>query len=251
MRLGRCAAMARHPRLIVPGVALHVRQRGNDRQDCFRQDNDRLVYLSMLRDFTALRQCAVHAYCFMTNHVHLLLTPQDERACALLMRDLGRCYAAYFNRRYQRTGALWEHPFRSSLVESADYVIACYRYIERNPVRACMVTTPAAYSWSSYAGNAALREDRLLTPHPEYLALGLHDTSRTRAYARLLMDADEPAFVKNMRAAIEAGYPLVGDRLKAELEKAGARFERGKSGPRAAPVPMRDADSAQLALLTK
>jgi putative transposase len=223
--------MARHPRLIVPGVALHVRQRGNDRQDCFRQDNDRLVYLSMLRDFSRLRQCAVHAYCLMTNHVHLLLTPQDDDGCALLMRDLGRCYAAYFNRRYKRSGALWGHPFHSSLVDSAHYVIACYRYIERNPVRARMVALPAAHPWSSYAGNAALRQDALLTPHPEYLALGIDESSRRRAYGRLVMDDDEPDVLQTMREAVDAGYPLVGGRLKAELERAGARFERGRPGP--------------------
>ncbi len=225
--------MARHPRLIVPGVALHVRQRANDRQSCFRQDNDRLVYLSMLRDFATLRQCAVHAYCLMTNHVHLLVTPPDERGCALLMRDLGRCYASYFNRRYIRTGALWEHPFRSSLVDSAMYVLACYRYIERNPVRACMVVAPDAHPWSSYAGNMALRRDALLTPHAEYLALGHDETSRLRAYAGLLTDADEPGFLKTVREATDAGYPLVGDRLKCELEKAGARLEPGRPGPRA------------------
>ena len=96
--------MARHPRIVLPGVALHIMQRGNDRQDCFRQDNDRLVYMALLRDYASLRHCAVHAYCLMTNHVHLLVTPEDTRGCALMMRDLGRCYAAYFNRRYAKAG---------------------------------------------------------------------------------------------------------------------------------------------------
>ena len=89
--------MARHPRIVVPGVALHVRQRGNDRQACFRQDNDRLAYLSMLRDYARLRGCAIHAYCLMTNHVHLLVTPSDAQGCALLMRDLGRYVTSFFS----------------------------------------------------------------------------------------------------------------------------------------------------------
>jgi putative transposase len=224
--------MARHPRLVIPGVALHVRQRGNDHQDCFRHDNNRLVYLSLLRDYSRSRQCAVHAYCLMTNHVHLLLTPTDEAACALMMRDLGRCYAAYFNRRYEKMGALWEHPFRSCLVESARYVIACYRYIELNPVEAHMVALPGAYPWSSYAGNAGSRPDSLLTPHPEYLALGLDEMSRHRAYRDLLAAGDHAASAKELREATDAGYPLVGERLRAQLQKDGARLSRGTPGPR-------------------
>src|ERR1043165_457929 len=163
--------MGRYARLVVPDVALHVIQRGNNRQDCFLHDNDRLVYLSLLRSLVCSRRCALHAYCLMTNHIHLLFSPEDEQACSLMMRDLGRDYAAYFNRRYERTGSLWERPFKSCLVDSADYVLACYRYIERNPVRAGMVDAPCAYPWSSYAANAALRPDPLLVPHAEYLAL--------------------------------------------------------------------------------
>jgi putative transposase len=229
--------MARHPRLVFPGVALHVRQRGNDRQNCFRQDSDRLVYLSLLRDFSRLQQCAIHAYCLMTNHVHLLVTPSNEIDCALLMRDLGRCYAAYFNRRYERTGALWEHPFRSCLVDSAEYVITCYRYIELNPVRAHMVPRPQEYPWSSYAGNAGLRSDPLVAPHAEYLALGRDEMSRPRAYRDLLNEAEQPSQVKALREATDAGFPPVGARLKEQLEKAGVRLERGTPGRRAQGVP--------------
>ncbi|HYL88211.1 MAG TPA: transposase [Burkholderiales bacterium] len=213
-------------------MALHIMQRGNDRQDCFRQDTDRLVYMSLLRDYASLRHCAVHAYCLMTNHVHLLVTPEDTKGCALMMRDLGRCYAAYFNRRYAKVGALWQHPFRSCLVDSAEYVIACYRYIERNPVRAGMVRRPAEHPWSSYAGNTRLRSDELLTPHVEYLALGLDETSRGRLYRELVSEADQPAVLETLRSATEAGFPLVSERLKAELKEAGVRFERGVPGPR-------------------
>jgi putative transposase len=240
--------MGRHARLVVPDVALHVMQRGNNRQDCFHHDNDRLVYLSILREAAALRQCAIHAYCLMTNHVHVLFTPPHEEACSLMMRDLGRDYASYFNRRYSRTGSLWERPFKSCLVDSAPYVLACYRYIERNPVRAHMVEQPGDHPWSSYAGNAALREDALLTPHPEYAALALDAASLRRSYQRLLADADETVFLGAMREATDAGYPLIGDRLKSELEKQGMRLERSKPGPRAAPAAAHDDESGDLAL---
>lgn len=223
--------MARHPRLILPGVALHVRQRANDGQDRFRHDNDRLVYLAMLRHYLKLHPCALHAYCLMTNHVHLLVTPPNETACALLMRDVGRCFAAYFNRRYEKWGTLWERPFRSCLVDSAAYVLACYRYIERNPVRAGMVSTPAAHPWSSYAGNVGSRDDPLLTAHSEYLALGI-GTAACAHYQELVHECDKPQFVDSIREATDSGLAMVGDQVKSRLAGAGARLQPGKPGPR-------------------
>src|SRR5438105_563827 len=100
--------MPRLPRLIVPDIAVHIVQRGNDRQACFREDSDYLVYLLHLRDLATKTQCALHAYCLMTNHVHLLLTPRDAQGCATLMRDLGQRYVQYFNCRHASTGTLWE-----------------------------------------------------------------------------------------------------------------------------------------------
>lgn len=140
--------MARKLRLIYPGVAVHIIQRGVNRVPCFRADTDYLVYLSQLRQYAAEHGCAVHAYCLMTNHVHILVTPAREGSCTAMMRDLGRRYVPYFNARHERTGTLWEGRFRSCLVQSAHYVLACYRYIELNPVRADMVNHPAAYFWS-------------------------------------------------------------------------------------------------------
>jgi len=243
--------MARHPRIVVPGVALHITQRGNNRQDCFHQDNDRLVYLSILRDLLRLRRCALHAYCLMTNHVHLLLTPEHETGCSLMLRDLGRCYASYFNRRYSRTGQLWEGRFRSCLVDTAAYVLACYRYIELNPVRAGMVASPAAFSWSSYGGNSAARVDELLTPHDEYLALGRTHAARESAYRDLVFTPEDSDFLSAMRNATETGFPLVGDELRVRLEADGARLEADRRGPRAESSTGSGSASGQLDLLTK
>jgi putative transposase len=229
---------------------MHVRQRGNNRQDCFLQDNDRLVYLAILRDLLTLRRCALHAYCLMTNHVHLLLTPADESGCSLMMRDLARCYSSYFNRRYSRTGQLWEGRFRSCLVDSAEYVLGCYRYVELNPVHARMVPLPGDYPWSSYAGNVGAREDRLLTPHAEFSALGDDDISRARAYIGLATSGDAQ-LVSALREATETGYPLVGERLKSQLEAQGVRMERSRPGPRASLDAGEGPGTEQLELLTK
>jgi putative transposase len=225
--------MARHPRLIFPGVALHVIQCGNNRSACFREDGDYLTYLAHLRHLSGKYQCEVHAYCLMTNHVHLLVTPANAEDCALLMRDLGRSYVPYFNRRHARTGTLWEGRFRSCLAESARYVLACYRYIELNPVRAAMSSDPAAYPWSSHRVNTGLAVDPSVKPHSEFVALGNDQQSRCAAYRGLFQQSFEPTLLRSIREATHGGYPLVSDSFKSTmLAPAGCRTERGKPGPR-------------------
>jgi putative transposase len=230
--------MPRPLRLVLPGVAVHVIQRGNNRVACFRQDSDYLVYLSNFQELAEKHECAVHAYCLMTNHVHLLLTPGTAPACASLMRDLGRRYVQYFNRRYERSGTLWEGRFRSCIAESSRYVMACYRYIESNPVRAGMVDHPLAYRWSSYAANSGTRGDPLVTPHAEYLALSVSGEARHAAYRGLFQHEQESSMVAAIREATNGGYPLASDAFKAGvLAPLGARTARGKPGPKIAPRP--------------
>jgi putative transposase len=224
--------MARQPRLIVPDVALHIVQRGVDRQDCFSEETDRVVYLSLLRELCEETRCAVHAYCLMTNHVHLLLTPAAPDGPSVLMRKVGQRYVPYFNRRYSRTGTLWEGRFKSCLVESARYVLGCHRYIESNPVRASMVSHPAAYRWSSHHGNAGSGEDPVLTAHVEYAGLGLNPVSTRIAYRALFEIPEDAALTKAIRDATNGGYPLVGDALKGQLVKQARRtLARRKPGP--------------------
>ncbi len=224
--------MARHSRLVVPGIAAHIVQRGVNRQACFRGEVDYLVYLAILKKALERASCALHAYCLMTNHVHLLLTPTDDGACSRLMYEVGQRYVPYFNRRYERSGTLWEGRFRSCLVESREYVLCCYRYIEANPVRAGMVDSASAYRWSSHRGNTGLGDDVLLTPHIEYAALAPDNTARQSVY-RALCDEREPAdFVSAVRDATNAGLPLISEALKRELSANGSRVQRGKPGPR-------------------
>ncbi len=240
--------MARHPRLILPGVALHIYQRGNDRKATFREDSDRLVYLSNLGELCKRWECALHAYCLMTNHVHLLLTPADEDGPACVMRDLGRRYVRYFNERHGRTGSLWEGRFYSCLLDSARYVLGCQRYIDLNPVRAGMVSSPGGYRWSSYAGNSGARKDSLLTPHAEYLAMSSDESMRHAAYAALCREAEGPEFLAGMRDATFGGLPLVGEELKSRLEAMGFRLERAKPGRRPEPTSAAEPPKLELAI---
>jgi putative transposase len=224
--------MPRLARLVLPDVAMHVVQRGHDRKPCFREDSDRMVYLVLLKDCLESTRCRLHAYCLMTNHVHLLLTPCDPDGCAKLTRNLGQRYVQYFNSRYERSGTLWEGRPYSCLVDSAPYVLGCYRYIELNPVRAGMVSQPAAYAWSSHRSNAGSDEDPLISPHVEYSALSSVVELRHAAYRNLFTQSDDPQFLKQVREATNAGFPLVGLEMKARLSKGERPLERRKPGPR-------------------
>jgi putative transposase len=200
--------MPRTARAVVPGVALHVIQRGNNRGLCFFRESDRTVYLHYLRRFAPSCACLVHAYCMMSNHVHLLVTPQAADACAALMKRLGQHYVQYVNRRHDRTGTLWEGRFRSCAAASERYVLACYRYIELNPVRAGIAAHPREYRWSSYRANAQGKADTLLAPHPAYIALGDSDALRMNQYCGLFEGALEPRLVDEIRSATRNGRIL-------------------------------------------
>ncbi len=157
--------MPRRARLSLPGIPWHIIQRGNNRAVCFHAEADYQFYLHYLNEFANKFGCQLHAYVLMTNHVHLLLTPAREDSAGLLMKHLGQRYVQYVNRTYQRTGTLWEGRFRSCLTQTEDYVLACYRYIELNPVRAGMVMKPQDYRWSSYHANGLGKPNALITPH--------------------------------------------------------------------------------------
>src|SRR5699024_2265711 len=178
--------MPRQPRYNITDVPQHVIQRGNNRQPVFFAGNDYLVYLEQLGEAAAKHQCDIHAYVLMTNHVHLLMTPHKPDGIAKTMQSLGRRYVYYVNRTQQRTGTLWEGRYRASLIDSTRYLLACYRYIELNPVRAEMVAQPADYRWSSYRAHAMGQLDALITDREEYLSLGHTPNERQRAYCDLV-----------------------------------------------------------------
>lgn len=230
--------MPRQQRLILPDVAVHIVQRGNNRAACFFRPGDCRLYLLHLQKLAAMLDCAVHAYCLMTNHVHLLVTPASSGACKALMRNLGQRYVQYINRTYGRSGTLWEGRYRSCLAQSARYVLACYQYIELNPVRAAIVVDPADYPWSSYHSNAEEHASSWLRPHPEYLSLGDNAVRRRMAYRALLEDGMEQTILNDIRQATSGGYPLGSEAFKAGLTTtSGRRVHRGRPGPKSGSEP--------------
>jgi putative transposase len=200
--------MPRSARNVIPGVALHVIQRGNNRGNCFFGDGDRLAYLRYLEAFSHESNCTVHAYCLMSNHVHLLLTPGEASACTVLMKSLNQHYVQHVNRVHGRTGNLWEGRYRSCVAATEQYVLACYRYIELNPVRAGITAHPRDYGWSSYRCNAASQPSSLLEPHPAFLSLGSDRSHCEDAYRALVESALEPRLLEEIRTATRSGRVL-------------------------------------------
>ncbi|MDE0156035.1 MAG: transposase [Gammaproteobacteria bacterium] len=200
--------MARLPRLYLPDVPQHIIQRGINRQACFISDKDFAAYAYWLDQSARRYQVAVHAWVFMTNHVHLLVTPQSEQGVSRMMQATGRHYVRYFNHTYGRTGTLWEGRFKSCLVDVEDYLLACQRYIELNPVRAGMVAVPEDYSWSSYKANGFGKQMKLWTPHRVYLDLGATMRERAAVYRGLFAGHIDEGLVRQIRKATNRGMVL-------------------------------------------
>ena len=197
------------------GCTLHVVRRGHNRSACFFADDDRALYLTMLQRYAQQTRTFIHAYVLMSNHVHLLVTTGESDGASRFMHFVGLNYSRAVNRKRDRTGTLWENRLHASTVQSAAYVLACYRYIELNPVRAGMVADPADYRWSSNAANTGVDRAAWIQRHQAFEALGATDELAGIRYRSLF---DEP-----LEATIVANLRTIG-------EPPGTRIEPGSGG---------------------
>ena len=231
--------MPRRARVALGGVAWHIIQRGNNRGTCFFDDDSRRHFLQILAEQAPRWDCQVHAWVLMTNHFHLLLTPEHASGPAGLMKNLGQRYVQSTNRRFGRTGSLWEGRFRSALAQDGAYVLNCYRYIELNPVRARIVEHPAEFPWSSFRNNGEAEPSDMLAPHPDYLALGESAGERARHYRSLVTAGLDAGQVAAIRHSTNGNFVLGGKEFIASIAAAlgrrvaparPGRPARGKSG---------------------
>jgi putative transposase len=210
--------MPRLPRLALPGQPQHVIQRGVDRSPIFAEDADYRFYLEKLQAGALKYGCQVHAYVLMTNHVHLLVTPQTAVGLGKLVQFIGRYYVQYFNFRYRRTGTLWEGRYKATLLDSERYLLTCHRYIELNPVRAGMVANPREYPWSSHAHNALGQVDSVITHHQMYFALGHDEQARQAAYQALFETSVGEHELQEIREMTNKSWVLGNDRFRSQVE---------------------------------
>lgn len=223
--------MARLPRLTLAGYPHNVIQRGNNRQPIFIDRHDYETMLALLTECARTHGVAVHAYVLMGNHFHLLATPTAAESLPRMMQAVGRSYVRAFNQRHGRSGTLWEGRYRSTLIQSERYLLACMVYIDLNPVRAGMVVRPGDWAWSSHAHYLGLRSDRLVTPHALYWALGNTPFAREAAYAELVQAGVAADQQTRLTDATLRGWALgepefIGD-LQKKLER---RVSRAKAG---------------------
>lgn len=211
--------MPRKPRFFLPGVPVHAVQRGVNKSPIFFEDFDYQEYLKFLKQESDKAKCSVHAYVLMTNHVHLLLTPENTNSISELFQGIGRHYVPYINKKYQRTGGLWEGRFKASIIDSENYLFGCMRYIELNPVRAKMVEKPEAYRWSSYRANAQGEHNAILSPHEEYLRLSKNQQERATNYKAMFTDQMTENMLGEIRLSCQSGVPLGSKRFVDQIEK--------------------------------
>lgn len=225
--------MARLPRLCLPGIPQHIIQRGSNRQPCFASKEDFSAYAHWLDESSKKHMVAIHAWVFMTNHVHLLVTPSAPNGISKMMQTLGRHYVRYFNHAYRRTGTLWEGRFKSCVVDEEDYLLVCQRYIELNPVSAGMVPSPEKYHWSSYQANGLGCQAKIWTPHLVYQRLGGTVEKRAEAYRDLFVGHLDSEKLSMIRNATNKGMALGNDRFKRDIELlSGRRVTPLKRGPK-------------------
>lgn len=200
--------MTRRRRMYLPGYTYHIVQRGNNRSACFIEDMDYRIYLKYLGEALTRHSNRLHAYCLMSNHVHLLITPERQSGISDQFQVVCSRYGQYMNKKYQRTGTLWEGRHKASAIDSNNYLFNCYRYIEFNPVAAGMAKHPKDYRWSSYLRNAYGCEDALISEHTNYRQFGSSNKQRQQCYRHIADEKLNELEIERLEQALERSYPL-------------------------------------------
>ena len=227
--------MPRTSRVVVPNYPHHIMQRGHNRGVVFVEDEDYFYYLENLREWKQKVKSRVYGYCLMTNHVHLIVDPgENAESMALLMKHIAGRQTRYVNTLEGRRGTLWEGRYKSSPIHEENYLLACCRYVELNPVRAGIVEAPEKYKWSSYTRKVGLESIGWLDLDPCYLGLGATQAERQEQYAEWVKEFIPQGEWDLIRQAIQRGQLTGSERFVEEVsEKISRRIEfRGQGRPK-------------------
>ena len=223
--------MARLPRLTLAGYPHHIILRGNNRQAIFMDSADFQRMLALLQANAQDQQVQIHAYVLMSNHLHLLLTPLQNDSLPKMMQAVGRSYVLYFNKRHGRSGTLWEGRYRSALIQTERYFLACMAYIDLNPVRAGMVAQAADYLWSSHGHYIGRQNEAWLSPHPLYWEMGNTPFAREAAYAAMVQAGVNQEQQQALTSSALSGWALGEKSFVQGLQKQTTRrVNRAKAG---------------------
>jgi len=212
--------MARRPRLFVADVPCHIIQRGNNKNSIFLKDDDCLFFLNTLLEAKIKYPCLVYSYCLMANHFHLLVEPKyDKNNVSMIVKFLGAKYVGYFNKRYKRSGTLWEGRFRCSLIDKEPYFLTCLRYIEMNPLRAGIVNNPGFYRWSSYRFRAFGEENPIIDLDLWYNCLASNPEGRQLKYRQFFESSIKEPEWRQVREITNKNGILGSSKFKNYIEK--------------------------------
>ena len=231
--------MPRKPRFYLPNIPVHIVQRGHSREPVFFENADYQAYLFWLQEAALRYGCDIHAYTLMTNHIHILATPEQQNSISLMMQYTGRFYVPYINHKYGTSGTIWEGRYKASMVHDEEYLLTCMRYIEMNPVRADMVKSLGAYRWTSYQANALGKANAIVKMHDIYKSLGKTKEQRLNVYKALFKAQLEEDEVNDIRKSWQTGTPLGNayfrDKIETKLKCKVGQNRRGR--PKRAPTP--------------
>lgn len=223
--------MARLARLFLDGCAQHIIQYAAPNTTLFHEAKDYEFFLLILEDISKELSIGIHAYTLLPDHLHLLLSSPSCEATSKLMQSLGRRYVQFYNRKYSRTGTLWNGRYRATSIENEKYFLSCSRYIDLNSVRTQLVEHPGHYPWSSYNGNTGISRDALLTQHEEYWRLGNTLFTRQMAYKEFVaqgLTADEFSMITSKT---KKGWVIASDNFIAtHTHLANRRMTEAKRG---------------------
>ena len=200
--------MPRGPRPVVPNIPHHVIHRGNNRQQIFYSDKDYSFLVKTIREAKRQFNCMIYGYCFMPNHIHIIVQPSDMDSLSKMLKLVAGRYTRYVNKTYKRTGTLWEGRFKSSPIEQERYLLGCIRYIEMNPVKAKVVKDPEEYRWSSYRKRAFGEDDPILDLDTYYLELGETLQERAEAYRKWFKESILEDEMNHIRKGIRNAIPI-------------------------------------------
>jgi len=182
--------MPRGARILVDGGTYHVITRGNNGQPVFHGNPDFQHYLQLLSGYLEEYRLKLYHFVLMPNHVHLVLEVDLGKALSKAMLGLNLSYTWYYRKRYRYTGHLWQGRFKSLLIDRDSYLLECGRYVELNPVRAGLATSPDRYAWSSFRAYAEGVEYSFLAlaHHPLYVTLGASSREQQERYRQFVLD---------------------------------------------------------------
>jgi putative transposase len=203
--------MPRISRAVATGFPHHIVQRGNNRAAVFFNQEDRAVYLFLLKRYSEKWDTPVSCYCLMSNHVHLIATPSSEESLQKMMQGITLCYTQHINRKYARTGRLWESRYHSSIVDPEAYLWPVARYIEQNPVRAAIVENSEDYPHSSAPAHFGLVQDAVLGEN-------LFSENQRNDYIKFIRSAIPLQQIKDIRQSARTGRPIGTERFMREIE---------------------------------